>query len=40
MDTFLNILVLFFALSGFVAWMFVIFIGLFFWACNRPPQEE
>jgi len=36
MDAFLNILVLFFAVSGFVSWSFVLACIWFYWMCRRP----
>jgi hypothetical protein len=35
-----NIMLIVFAISGALSWLFVIFVGLFYWACSRPPQEE
>jgi hypothetical protein len=40
METFWNIAMIFFALSGFVGWAFLIFVGVFFWMCQRPPEEK
>jgi len=35
-----NIMLIVFAISGALSWLFVIFVCAFFWACSRPPREE
>jgi hypothetical protein len=40
METLLNVLGLFFMLSGMAAWLFVVLIVGFYWMCSRPPKEE
>jgi len=39
MDTFLNILVLFFAISGFVGWAFSLVCIWFYWMCRKPSKD-
>jgi len=39
MDAFLNILVLFFAMSGLVGWLFALACMVFYWLCRRPFKE-
>ena len=39
-NEFWNIALIVFAISGALSWLCVIFVGLFYWACSRPPQEE
>jgi hypothetical protein len=39
MDAFLNILVLFFAMSGLVGWAFALACVWFYWMCRRSNEE-
>jgi hypothetical protein len=34
-----NIMLIVFAISGALSWLFVILVGLFYWMCSRPPEE-
>jgi protein-S-isoprenylcysteine O-methyltransferase Ste14 len=40
MDAFLNIAAWFFILSGAVAWLLLGAVVLFYFLCQRPPEEE
>jgi len=40
MDTFLNVLGLFFLLSGVAAWFFAIMLFIFYRLCLHPQEEE
>jgi len=39
-NEFWNIALIVFAISGALSWLVVIFVGLFYWACSRPPEEQ
>ena len=39
MSDLLNIFYIFLALSGALGWISVILLTIFYWMCQRPPQE-
>jgi hypothetical protein len=40
MEMFWNVAMIFFALSGAIGWLAVIFLSWYYWMCSRPPQEK
>ena len=35
-----NIMLIVFAITGGLSWIFIILVSLFYWACSRPTKEE